>query len=156
MTAGWKSGKLSCLNQLGELIKARLLQHCTDDRALLPLLLLSHQTPLSVECGMAKECSSKIVSHPLCSALAHRLIAASSSSHLPLCLSVLSVDLLSRKEKKWKEAKELTKNEKKAKNKKQQEEEEESDRNAKGERCVIVIVDPSLLPSFLPSCEPMQ
>ncbi len=54
----------------------------------------------SVECGMAKECSSKIVSHPLCPALAHRLIAASSSSHLPLCLSVcLSVYLLSRKEK---------------------------------------------------------
>jgi hypothetical protein len=107
MTAGWKSGKPSCLNQLGELIKPRLLQHCTDDRALLPLLLLllSHQTPLSVECGMAKECSSKIVSHPLCSALAHRLIAASSSSHLPLCLSVLSVDLLSRKEKNGKKLK---------------------------------------------------
>jgi hypothetical protein len=50
MTAGWKSGKPSCLNQLGELIKPRLLQHCTDDRALLPLLLLllSHQTPLWV------------------------------------------------------------------------------------------------------------
>jgi mannitol-specific phosphotransferase system IIBC component len=60
-----------------------------------------------------------------------------------------------KEREKWKEAKELTNNEKKAKNKKQQEEEEEeekSDRNAKGERCVIVIVDPS----FLPSCEPMQ
>jgi len=64
-----------------------------------------------------------------------------------------------KEREKWKEAKELTKKEKKAKNKKQEEEEEEeekSDRNAKGERCVIVIVDPSFLPSFLPSREPMQ
>jgi mannitol-specific phosphotransferase system IIBC component len=57
-----------------------------------------------------------------------------------------------KEREKWKEAKELTKKEKKAKNKKQEEEEEEeekSDRNAKGERCVIVIVDPSFVPSFL-------
>jgi flagellar biosynthesis component FlhA len=72
---------------------------------------------------------------------------------LYVCLSVY-LSIYYQGKRKWKEAKELTKNEKKRKNKKQEEEVEKSDRNAKGERCVIAVV--VVVPSFLPSREPMQ
>jgi hypothetical protein len=99
---------------------------------------------------MAKECSSKIVSHPLCPALAHRIIAASSSSHLPLCLSVC-LSIYYQGKRKWKGAKELTKNEKTAKtrSKKKKKKKNQIGMRKERERCVIVVVVPSFLPSFL-------